>query len=118
VIHRALADAVVALHLAFILFALLGGLVVLRWRRLAWLHVPVVLWASLANATPWACPLTPLENRLRAAAGQAGYETSFVEHYVVPVVYPGAVPRGALIAAGGVVLLLNAGLYARLAARR
>ena len=82
------ADAVLLLHLLFIAFALLGGLLVLRWRWLAWLHLPVVLWAVTVESLQLLCPLTPLENALRQAAGQAGYSTGFIEHYLLPIIYP------------------------------
>lgn len=108
----ALADLVVVAHLAFIAFVAAGALLVARWPRLAWLHLPSVAWAVLLEAFGWTCPLTPLENRLRALAAQPGYERGFVEHYLVPIVYPEALDRSAeLLLAVGVVTL-NATLYA------
>lgn len=85
---RLAADAVLLLHLLFIVFALLGGLLVLRWRWLAWLHLPAVLWAVMIEALQLLCPLTSLENDLRHAAGQAGYSAGFIEHHLLPIIYP------------------------------
>lgn len=110
-IHRLLADLVVLLHLAFILFVFLGGLLVLRRPRLAWLHLPAALWGALIEFRGWFCPLTPLENRLRLAAGQEGYATGFVEHYILPVVYPPGLTREVQLVLGAVVVLVNAAAY-------
>ena len=107
-----LADMILMLHLAFILFALFGGLLILRKRWMAWIHLPVLLWAALVNLAGWTCPLTPLENRLRASAGQAGYESGFVEHYIVPLVYPDIMSRDLEIISGLVVLACNGLIYA------
>jgi hypothetical protein len=82
------ADAVLVLHLAFILFAALGGLLVVWRAAAAWLHLPALAWATWIVATHGICPLTPLENALRRAAGQAGYPGGFIEHYLVPLIYP------------------------------
>lgn len=110
-IHRLLADLVVLLHFAFILFVFLGGLLVLRRPRLAWLHLPAVAWGALIEFAGWLCPLTPLENRLRLAAGQEGYATGFVEHYILPVVYPPGLTREVQLVLGVLVLLVNAVAY-------
>lgn len=112
VLARSLADMILLLHLAFILFALFGGLLILRKRWMAWLHLPVLLWAALVNLAGWTCPLTPLENRLRASAGQAGYEGGFVEHYIVPLVYPDILTRDLEIISGLVVFACNGLIYA------
>ncbi len=114
-----LADLVLLLHLAYVLFVALGGLLVARWPRLAWLHVPAFLWGALVNLTGWVCPLTPWEQRLRRAAGEAGYEGGFVEHYIAPLVYPqapGDLPLGLLLGTG--VLVLNGLVYGWLLRRR
>lgn len=106
-----LADLVLLLHAAFIVFVLLGGLLVLRWRSLVWLHVPAVIWGILIEMQGWLCPLTPLENRLRRAAGTEGYQTGFIDHYLAPLIYPaGLTPAIQLLLAGGV-LLVNAVIY-------
>ncbi|WNF45426.1 DUF2784 domain-containing protein [Pseudomonas sp. SG20056] len=105
------ADTVVVVHLLFILFAVLGGLLVWRWRGLVWLHVPAALWGVLVELMRWPCPLTPLEHSLRLAAGQAGYRGGFVEHYMLPIIYPGGLTPQIQIGLGVFVLLLNALIY-------
>ncbi len=87
-IARLAADAVLLLHLGFILFVLLGGLLALRWRRAPLLHLPAAAWGVYVELSGGLCPLTPLENRLRIAAGEAGYAGGFVEHYLLPLIYP------------------------------
>lgn len=108
-----LADLVVLLHLAFILFVMLGGLLVLRRRRLMWLHLPVAAWGAAIEFVGWICPLTPLENRLRAAAGEAGYSGGFIEHYLIPLIYPAGLTRELQWLLGALVLLVNAAVYWR-----
>lgn len=110
-IYRFLANGVVAVHLAFIIFAVAGGLFVLKWRRLVWLHLPACLWAALIELMGWLCPLTPLENWLRARGGTAGYRSSFVEHYLLPLIYPAALTRPQQIVLGLLVLGINLGIY-------
>jgi hypothetical protein len=105
------ADAVVLLHLAFIAFVLLGALLVLRWPRLAWLHLPAALWGLVVEWTGWICPLTPLENALRHAAGEPGYDVGFVERYIVPLIYPAGLTRDTQLLLGAVVLVVNAVAY-------
>lgn len=90
---RVLADIVVLLHLAFVVFAVGGGLLALRWPRSAFVHLPALAWAAVVEFNGWICPLTPLENALRAAGGAAGYTGGFVEHYLLPVLYPTALTR-------------------------
>ncbi len=92
-IFRLTADLVVLIHLAFILFASFGGLLVLKYRRGALLHLPALIWAVLISLLGWVCPLTPLENWLRERGGVVGYDTSFIEHYILPVIYPGELTR-------------------------
>lgn len=94
------ADIVLLLHLGFIVFAAGGGLLALRWRWLAWLHLPAMAWAAFIEITAGICPLTPLENMLRKAAGQETYPISFIEHYIVPVIYPAGLSRDMQIAIG------------------
>ncbi len=106
-----LADAVVVVHLSFVIFAVAGGLAVLRWRQLAWLHVPAALWAALIELAGWICPLTHLEVWLRRRGGEVGYAGSFVERYVLPLVYPEELTRSAQMALGLLVIVLNAGIY-------
>jgi hypothetical protein len=107
-----LADALVVLHLAFIAFAVAGGLLVL-WRRWwAVLHLPAVAWSAWTEFTGTLCPLTPWEQSLRQRAGEAGYAEGFVEHYLVPLIYPAALTPRVQIALGIFVLLVNAAIYA------
>ena len=110
-VYGILADVVVMLHFAFVLFVLLGGIGVLYRRSLVWLHVPAVVWAALIEFAGWICPLTPLENLLREKAGPGGYETGFVEHYLLPVLYPAGLSRGLQMALGGAVLAVNLLVY-------
>ncbi|CAN5303541.1 DUF2784 domain-containing protein [soil metagenome] len=110
-IFRILADAVVVLHLGFVAFVVLGGLLVLRWPRLAWLHLPCAAWGALIEFADWVCPLTPLENRLRALGGEAGYAGGFVEEYLLGVLYPSGLTRGVQIALGIGVLAINLAVY-------
>ena len=110
---RILADAVLVLHFAFIAFALLGGLLVWHWPRLAWLHLPAAAWAAGIAFFGGICPLTPLENRLRAAGGEAGYEGGFIEHVVEGLIYPGWLTREIQIGLGAIVLAVNVACYWR-----
>ncbi len=108
------ADFVLLLHGAFIVFVLLGGLLVWRRPRLGWLHLTAVVWAVWVAWAGWVCPLTPLENALRHAAGQAGYRDSFVQHYLLALIYPDGLTRGVQIGLGLFVALLNLAVYALL----
>lgn len=111
-LYRVLADAVVVVHLGFVLFAVLGGLLVLRGKRCAWVHLPTALWAALVEFTGWACPLTPLEHWLRVQGGASGYSTSFIKHYILPVLYPTVLTRELQVVLGALVLSVNLGIYA------
>ena len=115
--YRLAADALVWLHLGFILFVLFGGLLPLRWPRLAWLHLPAVAWGCAVEFLGLPCPLTPLENRLRRAAGDAGYSGGFVEHYIWPLIYPAGLTPHIQLLLGTFVLLLNLGIYSYVAWR-
>ncbi len=110
-LYRALADLVVLTHLAFILFALLGGLLALRWRWVPWAHVPAATWGATVELFGWFCPLTPLENSLRRASGSAGYPSGFIEHYVVPIIYPTDLTRELQLFLGGALVGLNVVVY-------
>lgn len=110
-LYRLLADLVVGIHFAFVIFALLGGLMVLRWRWAAWLHLPAAIWAVLIEFAGWICPLTPLENWLRTRGGGTGYETGFVAHYIIPVLYPAGLTRELQIILGLVVAGVNLAIY-------
>jgi len=106
-----LADLVVAVHFTFVLFVVLGGLLVLRWRWVAFLHVPAALWGAWIEFAGWICPLTPLEQSLRLKAGEQGYAGSFIEHYLLPLLYPSALTRNIQLLLGCLVLGLNLGIY-------
>ena len=112
-LHGALADAVVAVHFLFVLFVLFGGLLVLRWRWVRWLHLPAAAWGALIEFAGWTCPLTPLEKWLRREGNLGGYEGGFVEHYILPVLYPQALTRTIQLVLGGIVVLLNLYIYWR-----
>jgi hypothetical protein len=110
--HRLLADATVAFHFLFIAFVVLGGLAVMRMPRVAWLHLPAVAWVVWLELTGAICPLTPLENALREQAGQGGYEGGFIDHYLMPVIYPAGLTPQIQTMLGIAVLVLNATVYA------
>ena len=113
-----LADIVLLIHLAFLLFVAAGGFAVLRWPRLAWVHLPAAAWGVLIEYAGWICPLTPLEVWLRRRGGGTGYEGGFIEHYVSAFLYPEGLTRGWQLALGTLVLLVNGAIYWRLLARR
>jgi Protein of Unknown function (DUF2784) len=116
--YRWLADLVLVLHAGFVGFVMLGGLLVLRWPRVAWVHLPVVAWGAGIEFAGGICPLTPLENHWRRLAGEAGYGGGFVEHYLLAALYPDGLTRTVQVALGLLVLGLNAALYARVWRRR
>ena len=105
------ANAVLVLHGLFIAFAVLGAALLWRWPHLVFAHVPTVLWGAYVEFSGSLCPLTPLENRLRGAAGQAGYSGGFIEHYLLPLIYPAGLTRDVQWALGTAVVLVNALLY-------
>lgn len=109
--HTFLADLVLIVHLAFVVFVLLGGLLVLRWRWIAWLHLPAVAWGAGVEFTGWICPLTPLENWLRAQGGEFGYEGDFLARSILALLYPEALTYDIRVVLGIVVLLVNSLVY-------
>ena len=115
---RALADFVVGIHVGFVLFVIFGGLLVLKWPKTAWLHLPAVAWGVWVELAGWICPLTPLENYLRAQDGGGVYSESFVERYLLPVLYPDALTRELQLALAAAVLAINAAVYGRLIVMR
>ncbi len=117
-VYHALAELIVVLHFGFLLFVVLGGLLLFRWRRLAWVHLPAALWGVLIEFGGWICPLTPLENHFRRLAGQAGYEGGFIAHYVTAALYPEGLTRGTQVVLGVLVLALNVTVYLRAFRRR
>jgi hypothetical protein len=117
-IARIAADLVVVAHLAFILFVVLGGLLVLKWPRAAWLHLPAAAWGALIEFCGWICPLTPLENRLRHAGASHGYAGGFIDHYILPLVYPAGLSRQLQLALGAAVIIINLAIYSFVLLRR
>ena len=117
-VYRLLADLVLVVHLLFIVFVVVGGLLVLRWRKVVWAHVPSVLWGALIEFRNGVCPLTPLEKFLRERGGQATYEQGFIENYLLPVVYPAGMTREIQLALGVGALVLNLAVYAWVLRRR
>jgi len=110
-IYRALADFVLLLHMAFVLFAALGGFLAFKWRRVAWFHIPAALWAAHIEFVGWECPLTPLENWLRRQGGEAGYQTGFIERYLLPLIYPAPFSRSLHVVLGLLVMSVNLAIY-------
>lgn len=110
--YRVAADAVLLLHGLFVLFAVLGGLLAARRRWVAWVHLPAAAWAAWIEFSGGVCPLTPLENSLRARAGATPYEGGFVDHYLLPLVYPTGLTPRIQVALGVIVLLANLAIYA------
>ena len=109
--YRMGSDLVLLLHLAFVLFVVAGGLLVVKWPRLAWLHLPSAAWGALVEFTGWICPLTPLENSLRAMAGTATYDRDFIEQYILPLLYPVELTRHVQLVLGAVVVGVNLVAY-------
>jgi hypothetical protein len=112
------ADAIVLVHLVFVLFVVGGGFLAWRWRWLTWVHLPCAIWGAAIEFGGWICPLTPLENRLRWQAGEAGYTGGFVEHYIIPVLYPAELTVSLQLVLGTLVVLINGFAYAVYFTRR
>ncbi len=110
-LYHLLANIVVLIHFAFILFVIFGGFLLFRWVRWAWIHIPIVAYAALLEFFSWICPLTPLEKWLRIKGGGIAYQTGFIEHYIVPIIYPSILTRQLQITLGLFVLALNLGIY-------
>ena len=106
-----LADLILCMHIGFVLFVVFGGLFVLRWRWIAWLHLPAAIWGAIVEFTGWICPLTPLENWLRAQGGKTAYRSDFIAQYLLPVLYPEDLTRDLQLLLGTVVVVLNAAVY-------
>ncbi len=115
---RILADAVLVLHFAFIVFVVLGGLLVLRWPRLAWIHLPAVAWGAGIEFLGAICPLTPLENLLRVSGGGSGYGGGFIDHYLTSLIYPDGLTRTTQIVLGVFVIAVNVAVYVALLRRK
>jgi len=110
-LYRALADLVALTHLAFIVFALFGGLLALRWRWIPWAHIPAAAWGAAVEFFGFFCPLTPLENSLRRAGGATGYSGGFIERYLMPIIYPEGLTRELQLLLGFALVVLNLAVY-------
>mgnify|MGYP001071795672 CR=1 FL=1 len=113
-----LADAVVILHFAFIVFVVLGALTAYRWPKMVWAHIPCALWGAWIEITGGICPLTPFEVRFRRMGGGDGYAGGFIEHYLVPIIYPAGLTRADQLLLGGLVVAVNLSAYGFLLWRR
>jgi hypothetical protein len=118
VLAKIAADLLVLFHLAFILFVAAGGLLALRWPRVVWAHLPAAVWGALIELNGWLCPLTPLENRLRLAGGDAGYSGGFIDHYIMPIIYPAGLTHELQVVLGCTVIIVNGLVYGVLILRR
>ena len=112
------ADAVLLLHGMFILFVVAGGLLALRWPLAAAVHLPCAVWGAYIEFSGGICPLTPLEQRLRATAGEAGYSGGFIEHYLLPLIYPAGLTPAVQLVLGGAVIVINVAVYGLVLRRR
>jgi hypothetical protein len=117
-LYSLLADFVVVLHLAFVVFVLTGGLLALKWPWIVRVHLPAAAWGAIVEFSGWLCPLTPLENWLREQAGQQAYRTDFLERYLLPILYPAGLTREIQFVLGAIVLLVNGTVYGILWRRR
>jgi hypothetical protein len=117
-VYRILADLVVGVHALFVVFVVAGGLLALRWPWAAAAHLPAAVWGTLIEFRGWICPLTPLEKSLRASAGQAGYQGGFIDHYLLPVLYPAGLTQGVQVMLGSLVIAVNLVVYGLLLRRR
>jgi hypothetical protein len=117
-LYGVLADLTAVVHFAFVVGVVFGGLLVLRWPRAAWVHIPIALWGVAIEWGGWICPLTPLENHLRRLAGEGGYEGGFVERYVLAALYPEGLTRELQFVLGAAVLVLNLAVYTLVWRRR
>jgi len=117
-VYRLLADLTLLAHFAFIVFVLLGGLLVLKWPQIAWLHIPAALWGALTEFFSLPCPLTPLEKYFQRLAGDTPYEGDFIARYLLPLIYPAELTPTVQIVLGAIVVALNIAIYGWLLARQ
>ena len=108
---RIAADLIVLVHFAFVIFVVAGGLLALKWPKMAYLHIPAAVWGAWIGFANWICPLTPLENHLRRIAGEAGYAGGFIEHYIVGILYPAGLTAGMRVMLGVAVVAANLLVY-------
>jgi len=116
--YRFLADLVVLCHLVFVLFAAAGSLLVFRWPIVAWMHVPAAIWGALIEFGGWICPLTPLENWLRLQGNMTAYSGGYIDHYIMPIIYPSGLTREIQISLGLAILVVNASIYGYIIVRQ
>lgn len=109
--YRFAADLIIVIHFAFVVFVIFGALLGLRWPRVLWLHLPAAVWGAVIEFQGWICPLTPLENRLRVLGGREGYAGGFIEHYIIPVLYPSGLTHTVQLLFGTLVVGVNILLY-------
>jgi hypothetical protein len=117
-LYRLAADIVVIVHFGFIVFVIVGGFLAIRWPRIAWVHLPVVAYGSLIEFFSFVCVLTPLEQWLRARSGSGGYDTSFTEHYILPLVYPSVLTYRLQLILGVSVIVINVVAYSLVIRKR
>jgi hypothetical protein len=110
-VYKLLTDLTVFIHLAFILFVVLGGFLVLRWRKSVYAHIPAALWGAAVEYFGLLCPLTPLENYFRNKAGYLTYKAGFIEQYITPLIYPENLKRNIQFILGSLVILINIVIY-------
>jgi hypothetical protein len=110
-LDRYLADAIVVVHLMFVMYAVFGGVLVLKWKYTVYSHIPALLWGIVVEVNGWICPLTPLENELRTRAGAVGYKGGFVEHYFLPVLYPDNLTRSDQWTLAAFLIFVNVVIY-------
>ncbi len=115
---RIAADLIVLIHFAFVIFVVAGGLLALKWPKMAYLHIPAAVWGAWIGFANWICPLTPLENHLRRIAGEAGYAGGFIEHYITRILYPAGLTAGMRVILGVAVVAANLLVYRVYFARR
>lgn len=104
-------DSLLLLHAGFIAFVVLGGLLLLRWPQLIWLHLPAAAWGAAVELAGWPCPLTTLENHVRQLAGQSAYAEGFIAHYLYPIIYPIGLTTSWQVVLGVGVIAINALVY-------
>ena len=109
--HLVMANVVVVFHLVFVLFVVFGGVLLVRWRRVVWVHAPSVVWGIVVESTGYICPLTPIENLFRELGGELGYRGDFLEQYILPILYPIGLTRGDQLVLGVVVFVVNIVFY-------
>ena len=117
-LYRLLADLMVLAHALFVLFVVCGGLAVLRWPRLTWLHLPAAAWGAVVEFEGWICPLTYVENYFRRLGGDRSYDVSFIEYYLEPILYPSGLTSRSQVVMGPGVVGINAVIYALLWRKR